>query len=68
MRGLDSFTSSLYIKGKRSISEETVLHPEVQKKTNSFFFFNYYYKKKKKEKIFCCDITNPRSEANLITV
>jgi hypothetical protein len=63
MRGLDSFTSSLYIKGKRSISEETVLHPEVQKKTNSFFFF----KKKKKEKIFCCDITNPRSEANLIT-
>jgi hypothetical protein len=64
MRGLDSFTSSLYIKGKRSISEETVLHPEVQKKTNSFFFF----KKKKKEKIFCCDITNPRSEANLITV
>jgi hypothetical protein len=64
MRGLDSFTSSLYIKGKRSISEETVLHPEVQKKTNSFFFF----KKKKKKKIFCCDITNPRSEANLITV
>jgi hypothetical protein len=64
MRGLDSFTSSLYIKGKRSISEETVLHPEVQKKTNYFFFF----KKKKKEKIFCCDITNPRSEANLITV
>jgi len=64
MRGLDSFTSSLYIKGKRSISEETVLHPEVQKKTNSFFFL----KKKKKEKILCCDITNPRSEANLITV
>jgi hypothetical protein len=47
MRGLDSFTSSLYIKGKRSISEETVLHPEVQKKTNSFFFF---LKKKKKKK------------------
>jgi hypothetical protein len=46
MRGLDSFTSSLYIKGKRSISEETVLHPEVQKKTNSFFFL----KKKKKKK------------------
>jgi len=64
MRGLDSFTSSLYIKGKRSISEETVLHPEVQKKTNSFFFF----KKKKKENILFFDITNQRSEANLITV
>jgi len=58
MRGLDSFTSSLYIKGKRSISEETVLHPEVQKKTNSFFFF-----KKKKKPCRSCKTLGSITEA-----